>query len=132
MAIKCVICAENHDSRTCPQKNLETPVKKCANCGGPHNASNRRCPKFPKIKSNEVKKGYSYAAAAKTTTTQSNPQPTTQHTTPTYSAQNSAPPSITQLKDDFSDVFRLLNHLKTITQPIPNISFYTRILCKRT
>ncbi|GBN76756.1 Nucleic-acid-binding protein from transposon X-element [Araneus ventricosus] len=121
MIVKCVICAEQHDSRNCPPKNIENPTKKCANCGGPHTASYRGCPKFPKIKNNEVRKEFSYAAAAKTAIIQNNPQPTARHTAPTHNPQSTALPNFAQLKDDFSDVFRLLNHLKAITQAIPNI-----------
>ncbi|GBN28149.1 hypothetical protein AVEN_218064-1 [Araneus ventricosus] len=121
MNVKCVICAENHDSRSCPQKNLENPIKKCANCGGTHTASYRGCPKFPKIRTNEVKKGFSYAAATKTTNTQQIPHPAMQHTAPTNSILKNPLPAPNMLKDEFSDVFRLLNHLKNITQAIPNI-----------
>ncbi|GBM19632.1 Nucleic-acid-binding protein from transposon X-element [Araneus ventricosus] len=56
MIVKCVICAEQHDSRVCPPKNIENPTKKCANCGGPHTASYRGCPKFPKKKKQRSKK----------------------------------------------------------------------------
>ncbi|KAF8785964.1 Nucleic-acid-binding protein transposon like protein [Argiope bruennichi] len=45
---KCVICAESRISRDCPKKGKETEVK-CANCGGPHTANYRGCPKYPKV-----------------------------------------------------------------------------------
>jgi hypothetical protein len=43
---KCVKCGESHESRAC-QKTREAAAK-CANCGGPHTASYRGCPRFPR------------------------------------------------------------------------------------
>ncbi|GBO15516.1 hypothetical protein AVEN_39214-1 [Araneus ventricosus] len=71
MEAKCVLCAEAHDSRVCPMTKKENFTPKCANCGEPHTASFRGCPKFPKLK--KTVPGHSYAAALKgnnkTTTT---------------------------------------------------------------
>ncbi|XP_018574832.1 uncharacterized protein LOC108913716 [Anoplophora glabripennis] len=44
--VKCVKCGEGHHSADCTKKR-ETPAK-CANCGGEHLASYRRCSSFPK------------------------------------------------------------------------------------
>jgi hypothetical protein len=43
---KCVKCGESHESRAC-QKTRDAAAK-CANCGGPHTASYRGCPRFPR------------------------------------------------------------------------------------
>lgn len=40
---RCNSCGEAHGTETCPVK--ETPVKRCANCGGAHPAMDRGCPK---------------------------------------------------------------------------------------
>ncbi|GBO05246.1 hypothetical protein AVEN_54526-2-1, partial [Araneus ventricosus] len=97
------------------------PTKKCANCGGPHTASYRGCPNYPKIHNNAVKKVYSYAAATRSINTQRIPQPAKQHTAPTNNTPNNPPPALNMMNEEFSDVFRLLNHLKFITQAIPNL-----------
>ncbi|KAF8785636.1 Nucleic-acid-binding protein transposon like protein [Argiope bruennichi] len=69
---KCVICAESHISRDCPKKGKETEVK-CANCGGPHTANYRGCPKYPKVAQHKsTQPGTSYVDAIKTKT---HPQP---------------------------------------------------------
>jgi hypothetical protein len=41
-----VKCGESHESRAC-QKTRDAAAK-CANCGGPHTASYRGCPRFPR------------------------------------------------------------------------------------
>lgn len=43
---KCVKCGNEHESRSCKKTKEELPT--CANCNGPHPASYRACPKFPK------------------------------------------------------------------------------------
>jgi hypothetical protein len=43
---KCVKCGECHQSKDC-RKPKESPAK-CANYGGPHTASYRGCPRFPR------------------------------------------------------------------------------------
>ncbi|GBN63386.1 hypothetical protein AVEN_223874-1 [Araneus ventricosus] len=58
MTVKCVLCAEEHDSRTCPNKRNPEFTPKCANCGGPHTASYRGCPNFPKIKKVSTEKTF--------------------------------------------------------------------------
>ncbi|GBL98548.1 hypothetical protein AVEN_111656-1 [Araneus ventricosus] len=58
MTAKCVLCAEEHDSRTCPNKRNPEFTPKCANCGGPHTASYRGCPNFPKIKKVSTEKTF--------------------------------------------------------------------------
>ncbi|GBN79380.1 hypothetical protein AVEN_266163-1 [Araneus ventricosus] len=63
MKVRCVICAEAHDSRVCPMKKKENFTPKCANCNGPHTASFRGCPKFPKLK--KIALGKSYASTLK-------------------------------------------------------------------
>ncbi|GBM68764.1 hypothetical protein AVEN_97900-1 [Araneus ventricosus] len=106
MNIKCVICDESHDSRTCPKKNLENPIRKCANCGGPHTASYRGCPKHPKINNNAViKKAIHMRQQLELTTQQRNLQPATQHTTPTDDNQNKKLPNLSLLKEDYTDIF---------------------------
>jgi hypothetical protein len=40
-----VKCGESHESQAC-QKTRDAAAK-CANCGGPHTASYRVCPRFP-------------------------------------------------------------------------------------
>jgi hypothetical protein len=54
---KCTICAQQHDSRECPQKLVES-IKdretKCPNCSGAHPATYKGCPAFQKAK--EIKK----------------------------------------------------------------------------
>ncbi|KAF8789917.1 Nucleic-acid-binding protein transposon like protein [Argiope bruennichi] len=67
MKPKCVICAGQHESLNCPNKVAKSeeeklPVK-CANCGGPHTASYKGCPKYPKI-DRKVTPGASYASIA--------------------------------------------------------------------
>lgn len=46
---KCVKCALDHLTKDCPKKDSTTPAT-CANCSGPHTASYRGCPAFPKPK----------------------------------------------------------------------------------
>lgn len=48
----CVKCAEEHLAKDC-QKSKEDKAK-CANCGGPHPASYRSCPKWPKPDSKQA------------------------------------------------------------------------------
>lgn len=43
---RCVKCGKDHESKDCTKTPDETPT--CANCNGPHPASYRGCPKFPK------------------------------------------------------------------------------------
>ncbi|XP_055938241.1 uncharacterized protein LOC129968409 [Argiope bruennichi] len=124
MQERCVIWAENHDSRNCPQKKAETVKKKCANCGGPHTASYRGCPKFPKLNINrngEIQQGKSFASLFK----KSNIPPTS---APSKAPAMSTPPNATEPpiqlsknNQEFEDTFKLLNHLKTITVAIPNL-----------
>ncbi|GBO39810.1 hypothetical protein AVEN_226879-1 [Araneus ventricosus] len=122
MNVKCAICAESHDSRELAhKKNLENPKKKCANCGGPHTASYRGCPNYPKINNNAVKKGYSYAVATRSNNTQRILHPATHHTTSTANNQRNEFPNANSEKEDYSNVFRLLNYLKSIIQAIPNV-----------
>lgn len=40
---KCDHCANNHDSKDCPHRNVMTAAK-CANCGGAHRSSDNQCP----------------------------------------------------------------------------------------
>ncbi|KAF8793443.1 hypothetical protein HNY73_004922 [Argiope bruennichi] len=124
MQERCVIWAENHDSRNCPQKKAETVKKKCANCGGPHTASYQGCLKFPKLNINrngEIQQGKSFASLFK----KSNIPPTS---APSKAPAMSTPPNATEPpiqlsknNQDFEDTFKLLNHLKTITVAIPNL-----------
>jgi hypothetical protein len=41
--VKCVYCAEGHQSRDCPQKESSTLENKCANCEGAHAAWSTEC-----------------------------------------------------------------------------------------
>ncbi|KAJ8914970.1 hypothetical protein NQ315_002494 [Exocentrus adspersus] len=43
---KCVKCGADHETGRC-EKSREEPAR-CANCSGPHPASYRGCPKYPK------------------------------------------------------------------------------------
>ncbi|GBO23089.1 Nucleic-acid-binding protein from transposon X-element [Araneus ventricosus] len=63
---KCVVCAGAHSSKGCPNKgNTEIPTK-CANCNGPHTASYKGCPKYPKnIVKSKIQPGKSFAAATR-------------------------------------------------------------------
>ncbi|GBN49791.1 hypothetical protein AVEN_39147-1 [Araneus ventricosus] len=47
------------------------------------------------------------------------PQPATQHTTPTDDNKNNELHNLSLPKEDYADVFRLLNHLKSIIQVSP-------------
>lgn len=48
--VTCVRCGENHNTQACPR--LAPP--KCANCGGPHVASYRNCPKRQELIQNKL------------------------------------------------------------------------------
>ncbi|GBM76289.1 hypothetical protein AVEN_81839-1 [Araneus ventricosus] len=63
MDVRCVICAEAHDSRACSMKKKENFIRKSANCNEPHTTSFRDCPKFPKLK--KTVPGKSYASTLK-------------------------------------------------------------------
>ncbi|XP_055944631.1 uncharacterized protein LOC129975593 [Argiope bruennichi] len=124
MQERCVICAENHDSRTCPQKNAEIVQKKCANCGGPHTASYRGCPKFPKINTNqnrEIQQGKSFASLFKKPNAQPTPTSSKPPTAPAPPKPAELPTQLAENSQDFADIFKLLNHLKSITAAIPNL-----------
>jgi hypothetical protein len=41
--VKCVYCAEGHQSRDCPQKESSTLENKCANCEGAHATWSTEC-----------------------------------------------------------------------------------------
>ncbi|GBM42872.1 hypothetical protein AVEN_245699-1 [Araneus ventricosus] len=61
---KCVVCSGKHPSKECPHKGKQETVPKCANCDGPHTASYRGCPKYPKnIQKSKIKPGKSFASA---------------------------------------------------------------------
>ncbi|GBM17061.1 hypothetical protein AVEN_133326-1 [Araneus ventricosus] len=79
-----------------PKKILRTQPK-MRNRGGP-TASYRGCPKFPKIKNNEVRKEFSYAAAAKKATTVNNPN-LCGHTAPPKHPEHCIA-NLAQLKDE--------------------------------
>ena len=40
--VKCVNCAESHDTKSCPNPT----VRKCSNCGDAHKADSPDCPNF--------------------------------------------------------------------------------------
>ncbi|KAF8768492.1 Nucleic-acid-binding protein transposon like protein [Argiope bruennichi] len=121
MQTKCVLCAENHDSRTCPEKIKEKPQIKCANCGGPHTASFRGCPKFPKIKkSNPIEEGKSFASLFKKPIARTDPPQEENHTIPVQTI-NQPQEATNSNNQDFADIFKLVKHLKIIMQAIPNI-----------
>ncbi|GBN27842.1 Nucleic-acid-binding protein from transposon X-element [Araneus ventricosus] len=65
---KYVVCAGPHESKECPNKKVESdeqkiPVK-CANCDGPHTASYKGCPKYPRI-DKKITPGNSYTSILK-------------------------------------------------------------------
>ncbi|KAF8785183.1 Nucleic-acid-binding protein transposon like protein [Argiope bruennichi] len=63
---KCVICAENHPSKECPNKGEKEAEVKCANCGAPHTANYRGCPRYPKVAHNRtIQSGKSFAEAVR-------------------------------------------------------------------
>ncbi|GBM68870.1 hypothetical protein AVEN_261842-1 [Araneus ventricosus] len=63
---KCVVCAGAHSSKNCPNKGKEEIPTKCANCNGPHTASYKGCPKYPKnIQKSKLQPGKSFAAATR-------------------------------------------------------------------
>lgn len=51
-APKCVKCGESHSTHEC-KKPKDTPAR-CANCAGPHPASYRGCPRYPKTKNTQT------------------------------------------------------------------------------
>ncbi|GBM98582.1 hypothetical protein AVEN_215421-1 [Araneus ventricosus] len=72
----CVICAGKHPSKECPNKGKKDVEIKCANCNGPHTASYRGCPKYPKnVTKSRVQPGKSFAAAVRKTVDKSAPPP---------------------------------------------------------
>ncbi|GBM91607.1 hypothetical protein AVEN_158578-1 [Araneus ventricosus] len=120
MNTKCVICAEPHDSRKCPKNGQENVERKCFNCGGPHTASFRGCPKFPKIKTSEKgHAGKSFASLLQREKPMATPQPQENRFAPT---EETKLPSQGNMRnpEDFTDVFRLLHHLRSIMNAIPN------------
>ncbi|GBN23506.1 hypothetical protein AVEN_152551-1 [Araneus ventricosus] len=119
MNTKCVICAEPHDSRKCPKKGQENVERKCSNCGGPHTASFRGCPKFPKIKTSEkVHAGKSFASLLREKP-MATPQPQENRFTPAEETNLPSQGTI-RISEYFTDVFRLLHHIRSITNAIPN------------
>ncbi|KAF8784055.1 Nucleic-acid-binding protein transposon like protein [Argiope bruennichi] len=63
---KCVICAGTHPTKECPSKGKENAEIKCANCGGPHTANYRGCPRYPKTQQfRTTQTGKSFAEAVK-------------------------------------------------------------------
>ncbi|GBM06521.1 hypothetical protein AVEN_150359-1 [Araneus ventricosus] len=136
MTVKCVLCAEEHDSRTCPNtKNLEfTP--KCAKCGGPHTASYRGCPNFPKIKNKvTVEKTFASVLKERKKTVNLNTKAPNQNIqlaeTPT-STDTGLPPSQEMVnfsllhdllanKEELADLFRLLKQMQIILAKVPDV-----------
>ncbi|GBO45660.1 hypothetical protein AVEN_163602-1 [Araneus ventricosus] len=124
MEARCVLCAEAHDSRVCPMKNKQNFTHKCANCGGPHTASFRGCPNFPKLK--KTTPGQSYAAALKgnnktPANTKRPPTTTGNQKNPTINLNNDITQEIPN-SNEINDLFQLLKQVKKIMDHIPNIN----------
>lgn len=122
MAPRCVKCAGNHLTANCPtQGRIDKPV--CANCGGEHPASFRKCPKFPLprnvIRNNAtVKPNLSFANAARSTAPQIPPSQrgadratnlSTNVITNSASTSAAAPPP--PLNNELKDTLEFLNEL---------------------
>ncbi|GBM03582.1 hypothetical protein AVEN_107911-1, partial [Araneus ventricosus] len=123
MEARCVLCGEAHDSRVCPMKNKENFTPKCANCGGPHTASFRGCPNFPKLKITTP--GQSYAAALKgnnkiPTNTERPPTTAGNQKNPTINLNNDITQEIPN-PNEINDLFQLLKQVKKIMDQISNI-----------
>ncbi|GBL85293.1 hypothetical protein AVEN_222757-1 [Araneus ventricosus] len=95
---------------------------KCANCGGPHTASFRGCPNFPKLK--KTIPGQSYAAALQGNNKTS---ATTERPTITNGKQKTPINLNTEIiqeipnPNELTDLFQLLKQVKKIMDRIPNI-----------
>ncbi|KAF8785184.1 putative RNA-directed DNA polymerase like protein [Argiope bruennichi] len=124
------------------KKNSEVVQKKCANCGGPHTASYRGCPKFPKINVNqnrEIQQGKSFASLIKKPNTQPIPASYKAPTTPTPQKAAEVPIQLAENSQDLADIFEDFaerikpdiiavqeTHLRpTDRLKIPNYSFYS-------
>ncbi|GBN81021.1 hypothetical protein AVEN_139099-1 [Araneus ventricosus] len=131
---KCVICAGKHPSKECPHKGKKEAEIKCANCNGPHTASYRGCPKYPKnIMKNRIQSGKSFAAAASKTVNNPAPPPQTICTEseifPPLSTNitrpvNSNPPIDNNLgpnQGNLSDIMELATEVSKIFQNVKDI-----------
>ncbi|GBN28365.1 Nucleic-acid-binding protein from transposon X-element [Araneus ventricosus] len=97
---KYVVCAGPHESKECPNKKVESdeqkiPVK-CANCDGPHTASYKGCPKYPRI-DKKITPGNFYASILKgngkqTTPSSKQPKPSPKVGHHAYNSARARPP----------------------------------------
>ncbi|GBM92277.1 hypothetical protein AVEN_29897-1 [Araneus ventricosus] len=136
MTVKCVLCAEEHESRTCPNKRNPEFTPKCANCGGPHTASYRGCPNFPKIKKVTTEKTFASVLKERrqpsTTTTKALNQeiqlaeiPETIDTglPPSQELANISLPTDLQVnKEELADLFRFLKQMQLILAKVSNVN----------
>ncbi|GBM06909.1 hypothetical protein AVEN_147847-1 [Araneus ventricosus] len=136
MTVKCVLCAEDHDSRTCPNKKNPEFTPKCANCGGSHTASYRGCPNFPKIR-NKVAAEETLASVLKERKQPAIPTskaqnqdiqlPETSKSTdtglpPSQEAVNFTLPQDFHInKEELADLFRFLKQMQLILAKVPNV-----------
>ncbi|GBM19885.1 hypothetical protein AVEN_186155-1 [Araneus ventricosus] len=135
MTIKCVLCAEEHDSRTCPNKRNPEFTPKCANCGGPHTASYRGCPNFPKIKKVTPEKAFASVLKERRqlSTTATKPQNQEIQTATTSGDTDTGLPPSQELgniplpaefqinKEELADLFRFLKQMQLILAKVPNV-----------
>ncbi|GBM29800.1 Nucleic-acid-binding protein from transposon X-element [Araneus ventricosus] len=93
---KCVVCAGAHPSKDCPNKGKTDIPTKCANCNGPHTASYKGCPRYPKnITKSKIQPGKSFAAATRNLAPSiDNPNFTRVNGPPPHTAQNVNKPMV--------------------------------------
>lgn len=76
----CSYCSKGHILEECRSKDKEGSTPTCANCKGPHKATDRRCPKAPKAKSvampNDLKNSGQSKSGNKSSGANSNPKTT--------------------------------------------------------
>ncbi|GBO00701.1 hypothetical protein AVEN_14109-1 [Araneus ventricosus] len=135
MTVKCVLCAEEHNSRTCPNKRNPEFTPKCANFGGPHTASYRGCPNFPKIKKVTTEKTFASVLKERrqpsTTTTKALnqeiqlaeiPDAIDTGLPPSQELANISLPTDLQVnKEELTDLFRFLKQMQLILAKVSNV-----------
>ncbi|GBM01545.1 hypothetical protein AVEN_209343-1 [Araneus ventricosus] len=116
-----------------PEQEEFTP--KCANCGGPHTASYRGCPNFPKIKKVSTEKTFASVLKERkqpsTTTMKTLNQEIQSHTTseatdtglpPSQELANIPLPAEFQInEEELAHLFRFLKQMQLILAKVPNV-----------